>query len=95
MHPRLVNAQDHPIRNYADKLKRAEDGNLSLTAKDNIKAWIVDSNDPITETVHSVAKECHQALGCRHYSLFDFRIDPQGQPWFLEAGLFIKLPRNI
>jgi D-alanine-D-alanine ligase len=27
-------------------------------------------------------------LGCRHYSLFDFRIDPDGQPWFLEAGLF-------
>ncbi|MGK7874823.1 MAG: D-alanine--D-alanine ligase, partial [Xenococcaceae cyanobacterium] len=37
----LVNPQDHPIRNYADKLKRTEDGDLSLTAKDNIKAWIV------------------------------------------------------
>ena len=28
------------------------------------------------------------ALGCRHYSLFDFRIDPGGEPWFLEAGLY-------
>ena len=92
----LVNTQDHPIRNYADKLKRTEDGNLSLTAKDNIKAWIVDPDDPITETVQEAAKKCHQALGSRHYSLFDFRIDPQGQPWFLEAGLYCSFsPKSV
>ncbi|NER30328.1 MAG: D-alanine--D-alanine ligase [Symploca sp. SIO1C4] len=84
----LVNSQDHPIRNYADKLKQEADGELNCAAKDNIKAWIVDPSDPITESVQEVAKKCHQALGCRHYSLFDFRIDPQGQPWFLEAGLY-------
>ncbi len=92
----LVNAQDHPIRNYADKLKQTEDGDLSLTAKDKIKAWIVDPSDPVTETVQEVAKKCHQALGCRHYSLFDFRIDPQGQPWFLEAGLYCSFsPKSV
>lgn len=92
----LVNAQDNPIRNYADKLKKTEDGNLSLTAKDNIKAWIVDSSDSITELVQDVAKKCHEALGCRHYSLFDFRIDPQGQPWFLEAGLYCSFsPKSV
>ncbi len=92
----LVNTQDHPIRDYADKLKRTEDGNLSLTAKDNIKAWIVDPDDPITETVQEAAKKCHQALGSRHYSLFDFRIDPQGQPWFLEAGLYCSFsPKSV
>ncbi len=92
----LVNAQEHPIRNYADKLKRTEDGNLNLTAKDQIKAWIVDPSDPLTETVGEVAKKCHQALGCRHYSLFDFRIDPQGQPWFLEAGLYCSFsPKSV
>ena len=92
----LVNAQDHPIRNYADKLKRTEDGDLSLTAKDKIKAWIVDPSDPVTETVQEVAKKCHQALGCRHYSLFDFRIDPKGQPWFLEAGLYCSFsPKSV
>ncbi len=92
----LVNAQDHPIRNYADKLKRTEAGDLTLTAKDNIKAWIVDPSDPVTETVQAAAKKCHQALGCRHYSLFDFRIDPQGQPWFLEAGLYCSFsPKGV
>jgi len=92
----LLDAHEKPIRNYADKLKQTDDGNLSFAAKDNIKSWIVDPNDPITEKVQQVAKKCHQALGCRHYSLFDFRIDPQGQPWFLEAGLYCSFaPKSV
>ncbi|NEO05325.1 D-alanine--D-alanine ligase [Moorena sp. SIO3I8] len=92
----LVNSHDHPIRNYEDKLKRTEDGNLSLTAKDGVKAWMLDPSDPVTKPVQEVAKRCHQALGCRHYSLFDFRIDPQGQPWFLEAGLYCSFsPKSV
>ncbi|MCP6762995.1 MAG: D-alanine--D-alanine ligase [Fischerella sp. CENA71] len=92
----LVDPYKKPIRNYADKLQKMDDGNLHLTAKDNTKAWIVDPNDPITQKVQQVAKKCHQALGCRHYSLFDFRIDPQGQPWFLEAGLYCSFaPKSV
>lgn len=92
----LVDPHDKPIRNYADKLQQTDDGDLHLTAKDNIKAWILDPNDPITEKVQQVAKRCHQALGCRHYSLFDFRIDPKGQPWFLEAGLYCSFaPKSV
>ncbi|MGK7878529.1 MAG: D-alanine--D-alanine ligase [Crocosphaera sp.] len=92
----LVNPQEHPIRNYEDKLKKDDSGELSLSAKDNIKAWIVDINDPATRRVQEIAKQCHQALGCRHYSLFDFRIDPQGQPWFLEAGLYCSFsPKSV
>jgi D-alanine-D-alanine ligase len=26
--------------------------------------------------------------------LFDFRIDPEGQPWFLEAGLYCSYSPN-
>ncbi len=92
----LVDPDEKPIRNYADKLRQTDDGDLHLTAKDNIKAWIVDPNDPITQKVQEVAKKCHQALGCRHYSLFDFRIDPKGQPWFLEAGLYCSFaPKSV
>ncbi len=91
-----VNTENNPIRNYADKLKQEEDGELSFAAKGNNKSWIVDKSDPLTETVQQVAKKCHQALGCRHYSLFDFRIDPQGQPWFLEAGLYCSFcPKSV
>ena len=91
----LVNSHK-PIRNYADKLQQGDDGNLYLTAKDNIKAWIVNTHDPITQKVQEMAKKCHQALGCRHYSLFDFRIDPNGEPWFLEAGLYCSFaPKSV
>ena len=83
-----VDRANKPIRQQADKLNENPNGGLSLVAKDITKAWIVDPADPLTGRVWDVAKKCHVALGCRHYSLFDFRIDPSGQPWFLEAGLY-------
>jgi D-alanine-D-alanine ligase len=89
-----MDKNDRPIRSYDDKLKRDKDGGLSMVAKGNTKSWIVDTTDPITEKVWDAAKKCHIALGCQHYSLFDFRIDPQGQPWFLEAGLYCSFAQN-
>jgi D-alanine-D-alanine ligase len=77
-----------PVRGRADKLDRDADGELYLVAKDSTRAWIVDAGDPVTARVQDVAARCHAALGARHYSLFDFRIDPSGRPWFLEAGLY-------
>jgi D-alanine-D-alanine ligase len=81
-----VDSVTKPVRDAADKLARRDDGELFLVAKDAERAWIVDVEDPITERVWEAARRCHEALGCRHYSLFDFRIDPDGNPWFLEAG---------
>ncbi|MEH2172040.1 D-alanine--D-alanine ligase family protein [Nostoc sp.] len=92
----LLDPYSKPIRRHADKLQQTDDGNLGFAAKDNKKSWIVDPNDPITQKVQQVAKKCHQALGCRHYSLFDFRIDPKGEPWFLEAGLYCSFaPKSV
>ncbi|MEG5019126.1 MULTISPECIES: D-alanine--D-alanine ligase [unclassified Microcoleus] len=89
-----LDADTKPIRSYADKLKQNDDGNLILTSKDSTKSWIVDTSDPITERVWAQARKCHIALGCRDYSLFDFRIDPQGKPWFLEAGLYCSFAQK-
>ncbi len=76
------------IRGRADKLDHTDDGDLYLVAKDSMRSWIVDVEDPITAAVWESARLCHVALGCRHYSLFDFRIDPSGAVWFLEASLY-------
>ncbi|MGU3435846.1 D-alanine--D-alanine ligase [Actinomycetes bacterium M1A6_2h] len=76
------------IRRPGDKLNRTGDGDLYLVAKEATKAWILDVDDPITEKVWEAARLAHTALGARHYSLFDFRIDPDGNPWFLEAGMY-------
>lgn len=83
-----MDAEHQPIRSYEHKLSKNQNGDLYMVAKDRTKSWIVDPDDPITARVWDAAKKCHLALGCRHYSLFDFRIDPNGEPWFLEAGLY-------
>lgn len=83
-----VDAATKPIRNHEDKISRDRAGDLALVAKEATRAWMVDPADPITGRVWDAAKKCHVALGCRDYSLFDFRIDPNGEPWFLEAGLY-------
>lgn len=81
-----VNPATNPIRTAADKLARTAEGDLYLVAKDRTRAWTVSVDDPATARVWEAARTCHRALGGRHYGLFDFRIDPQGRPWFLEAG---------
>ena len=83
-----VDSATKPIRTYDDKISRNGDGELNLVAKVSTRAWTVDPSDPLTQRVWDAARKCHRALGCRHYSLFDFRIDRDGQPWFLEAGLY-------
>ena len=89
-----VDTDHKPIRDHADKIDRRDDGELNLVAKDVEHAWMLGPDDPITERVAAAAKRAHVALGCRHYSLFDFRIDPEGRPWFLEAGLYCSFAKQ-
>ncbi len=89
-----VSPDAKPVRGRDDKLARQDGGPLRLVAKETTKAWLLDTGDPLTERVWAAARRCHTALGCRHYSLFDFRIDPEGEPWFLEAGLYNSFARQ-
>lgn len=89
-----VDSVTKPVRDAADKLARRPSGDLRLVAKDETRAWIVDPADPVTTLVWDAALACHTALGCRHYSLFDFRVDRTGRPWFLEAGLYCSFARQ-
>ena len=77
-----------------DKLRRDSDGDLYLVAKERTTGLDRRPRRPVTENVWEAARRCHVALGCRHYSLFDFRIDPGGKPWFLEAGLYCSCPQQ-
>jgi D-alanine-D-alanine ligase len=89
-----LDAGTAPIRTPADKLARDDDGGLGLVAKGDGKAWPVDVDDPVTAAVWAAARRCYVALGCRDYGLFDFRVDPDGRPWFLEAGLYCSFART-
>lgn len=89
-----VDSSTKPVRGRDDKLTRTDDGQLVLVAKNDTRAWMVPTTDPVTERVWEAARRAHVALGCRDYSLFDFRIDPDGKPWFLEAGLYCSFART-
>lgn len=92
----FLDRDTRPIRSKQHKLGRDQAQQLSLTSKTAAESWIVDGDDPIVAHVHEAARRCHAALGCRQYSLFDFRIDPQGCPWFLEAGLYCSFsPHSV
>lgn len=88
-----VDEAAHPVRVATDKIGKGGDGDLRLMAK-GATAWIVPLEDPVTGPVQRAALACHAALGCRDYSLFDFRVDPDGRPWFLEAGLYCSFARQ-
>ena len=91
-----VNPKTSPIRTYDDKLVRTYNNRLDFKAKEKHQSWMVPTTDLEVPAVWSAALKCHQALGCRHYSLFDFRIDPHGQPWFIEAGLYCSFaPKSV
>ncbi len=91
-----MDAQTHPIRAYSSKLSEDAQGKIAFANKENKQTWLVNADDPDISQVWEAAKLSHQALGCRHYSLFDFRIDPQGKPWFLEAGLYCSFaPKSV
>jgi D-alanine-D-alanine ligase len=83
-----------PVRRPEDKLARDDDGGLGLVAKGAGRAWPVDADDPVVASVGAAARRCYAALGCRDHGLFDFRVDPQGRPWFLEAGLYCSFART-
>ena len=91
-----VDSVTRPVRTRHDKLKRDGDNQLVLAAKQASQAWIVDPLDPVVPAVWEAARLCHVALGCEQYGLFDFRIDPDGVPWFLEAGLYCSFsPKSV
>ena len=91
----FVDEAIRPIRRSIDKLSGA-DATLSLAAKNGRESWIVATDDPVVPAVWAAAMRSYRALGCRQYGLFDFRIDPAGTPWFLEAGLYCSFaPHSV
>lgn len=87
----------YPIRTVESKIKTTSAGELYLTAKEPTKAWIIEpGHDEITPRVWQAAQKCHQTIGCRHYSLWDFRATPLGEPYLLEASLYCSFsPKSV
>lgn len=80
----------NPIRELDHKLDIGNDGNpQAQSTGDDVPTICPATVAPaLRNELASQAETAHDALGCRDYSLFDFRVDPEGRPWLLEAGLF-------
>jgi len=81
------------IRTSAHKLSTDKAGMLSKTAiqdakKEGDRKCPADLSPELHAKIDSMAIAAHKALKCRHYSLFDFRVDAEEQPYILEACLF-------
>merc|ERR1711920_398499 len=81
------------IRTSAHKLATDKSGKLKSNSiqaakKDGDRQCPADLSPVLHERIDTMVKEAHRVLKCRHYSLYDFRVDAEEQPYILEACLF-------
>jgi len=83
--------KDNPIRTVNDKLELQGDGlPRKQPDKPAVKPVCPGNVTPeLFDKLGVAAKRAHVALGCRDYSLYDFRVHGEtNEPYMLEAGLF-------
>ncbi|KAL7557577.1 hypothetical protein ACA910_014223 [Epithemia clementina (nom. ined.)] len=71
-----------PIRTSADKLSST--GHALAPVERQTPASDID--ETLRSKLYRLACQAHQSLGCQYYSLYDVRVDPQGNPFFIEAS---------
>merc|ERR1719389_1521947 len=81
------------IRTSAHKLATDQNGKLTSNAikaakKDGDRQCPADLSPTLHQRIDAMVKEAHRVLKCRHYSLYDLRVDADEQPYILEAALF-------
>merc|ERR1712157_259807 len=81
------------IRTSAHKLATDQNGKLRSDAikaakKDGDRQCPAELSAVLHERIDAMVKEAHHVLKCRHYSLYDIRVDANEQPYVLEAALF-------
>merc|ERR1719231_465267 len=81
------------IRTSAHKLATDQNGKLTNNAikaakKDGDRQCPADLSPQLHARINAMVTEAHRVLKCRHYSLYDIRVDANEQPYILEAALF-------
>lgn len=87
--------EEHPIRASGDKLVTDENG-VPVDVTRGGRQCPADIDPVLLEKLRQLACRSHRALGCRDYSLYDVRVDPSGEPYFLEACLYCSFaPKSV
>merc|ERR1712187_850442 len=87
--------EDHPIRASNDKLVTDSRG-VPTTVTTGGRQCPADIDAVLKSKLEDLCVRSHRALGCRDYSLYDVRVDPNGEPFFLEACLYCSFaPKSV
>merc|ERR1712157_142887 len=88
--------EENPMRTSKDKLVTDSRGIPVCPNTAGGRKCPADIDETLRKKLEHLATRSHRALGCRDYSLYDVRIDPQGEPYFLEACLYCSFaPKSI
>jgi len=78
-----------PIRTSADKIDVGSDGDYKTLAFAPVDRKVInDTDEELLAKLTDLAVMSHRALGCEQYSLYDVRVDPDGNPFFIEASAY-------
>merc|ERR1719240_2348171 len=84
-----------PIRTAQHKLVTNEKG-VPTTVATGGRKCPADIDDVLAGKLQDMVERSHKALGCRDYSLYDVRVDPNGEPYFIEACLYCSFaPKSV
>merc|ERR1712032_1400207 len=72
--------KEKPIRTSDDKLTADSSGKLSFSKP--ARACPAELDTDLEKKLLDASMKAHTALGCRDYSLYDFRVDPEGNIYF-------------
>lgn len=86
----------NPIRSSNDKLSTDSRGVATVPNPATQRKVPADVDPALRAKLEHLALTSHRALGCRDYSLYDVRVDPEGEPYFLEACLYCSFaPKSV
>jgi len=88
-------SEKDPIRTAQHKLVTNEKG-VPTTVATGGRKCPADIDDALLAKLQDMVERSHKALGCRDYSLYDVRVDPDGEPYFIEACLYCSFaPKSV
>jgi len=89
-------SKDQPIRTSDDKITTDPKTGLPVGLASGGRQCPADIDPLLQKKLEEATRRAHKALGCRDYSLYDFRVDEAGEIYFLEACLYCSFsPRSV
>lgn len=81
-----VLSKEHPIRTPNDKLGSSTNGKMIQAPTKRIMN--LKLSQKLETSLTEAATIAHKSLGCRDYSIYDFRVAPDDEPYMLESSLY-------